>query len=68
LSESGGTCQEVVAVLGSFFKGYRSTLTRIEVNGDRATAVAPRSGDIKEQVVELRRAGGRWKIDHAEDS
>jgi hypothetical protein len=67
-SESGGTCEEVVAVLGAFFKGYSSRLTGIEVKGDSATAVAPRSGEIKEQALELRRDDGRWKIESSADA
>ena len=67
-SDDGGRCEEVVAVLGSFFKGYSTKLTQIDVKGDSATAVAPRSGEIKKQALELKRDDGRWKIDHAEDA
>ena len=67
-SESGGKCEEVVAILGAFFKGYESQLTDVKVSGDSATAVAPRSGEVKQQALELKRDGGRWKIDHAADA
>jgi hypothetical protein len=65
-SDSGGECEEVVAVLGTFFKGYSSKLRDIEVSGESATAIAPRSGEIQEQALALKRDDGRWKIDHAE--
>jgi len=62
-SDSGGTCEEIVAVLGPFFKDYDSKLTDVEIKGDTATAVAPRSGDIQAQGIEFKRDGGSWKID-----
>jgi hypothetical protein len=64
---AGRTCEEVVAEIGSFFKGFENELTDIKVQGDVAEAVSPARGQIPKQGLGFRKIGGEWKIDRADD-
>ena len=64
---AGDTCEEAVAAIGSFFKGFETELTDIKVQGDVAEAVSPARGQIPEQGLTFRRVGADWKIDRASD-
>ncbi|HEX8741491.1 MAG TPA: hypothetical protein VF712_00005, partial [Thermoleophilaceae bacterium] len=61
------SCEEVVAEIGQFFKGFETELTDIKVQGDVAEAVSPERGQIRKQALDFVLVGGEWKIDGASD-
>jgi hypothetical protein len=63
----GSSCEEVVADIGSFFKGFETELTDVKVQGDVAEGVSPERGQVRRQALDFRRVDGEWKIDGAAD-
>lgn len=63
----GSSCEEVVAEIGSFFKGFETELESIKVQGDAAEAVSPERGQVRRQALDFVKTGVEWKIDGASD-
>jgi hypothetical protein len=63
----GDSCEEIVEAFASLFTNYEPRLEDIKIQGERATARAPRQGAFSAQDVEFERVGGAWKIGRTTD-